>query len=585
MAHALHFPQLDRELRSSGSESLYACARRSGLRIVGACGGRGTCGTCLVRIVDGAGEKGKWVRACQLVPNSDCTLEVAPRSLAPVVRAEPGASAVRAGEPDPAVTGYDLAVPPAGLSDGRSDAERVRCALPVPVTSIDVAAARALPALLRDGDWSLRATLRAGEWIASAPRGAATLGLAVDLGTTNAAAFLLDLQSGVRLGSLGIENPQTAWGADLISRLTCASQDPAVAAELREAAVVAVNALAHDLCAACGVAPADIVDVAVCANTAMHHLLLGLPVRQLGRAPFVAAVSEALDLRARDLGIAVSPGAYVHTPPNAGGFVGGDHVTALLSTEPLWGAGGLALVMDIGTNTEISLIHGDRILSASCPSGPALEGGHISCGMRAAEGAIERVAYRGGRIEVEVIGGREPVGLCGSGVLDAVAALLEAGSLDRRGRLQLGHPAVGEGKGGRFAELASGVHLTQQDIRSVQLAKAAIRSAVGLLLRDAGLVATDIRRFVVAGAFGAYLDTASGVAVGLFPDLPLERFEQVGNAAGAGVQQLLVSLRARQRAADIAARCRCVPLGSRSEFQKAFFANIGFPATAAARAS
>src|SRR6185295_14319800 len=171
--------------------------------------------------------------------------------------------------------------------------------------------------------------------------------------------------------------------------------------ELREAAINALNALAHDLCQAVAATPADIVDVVVCGNTGMQHLLLGLPVSQLGRAPFVAAVSQGMDVKARELGLAVCPGANVHVAPNVGGFVGGDHITALLATQDLWAGDKTSLVMDIGTNTEISLIHDGQILSASCPSGPALEGGHISCGMRAAEGAIERIAVAQGRIEVD----------------------------------------------------------------------------------------------------------------------------------------------------------------------------------------
>src|SRR5450631_846232 len=214
-----------------------------------------------------------------------------------------------------------------------------------------------------------------------------------------------------------------------------ASQGPTNAAELRQAASTSINALAHDLCFSIGAATADIVDVAICCNTAMHHLLLGLSVRQLGRAPFVAAVRDAIDVKARELDLTVCPGAYVHLAPNIGGFVGSDHVTALLATEDYWRGGTTTLVMDIGTNTEISLIHRGDILSASCPSGPALEGGHISCGMRAAEGAIERVTIADGRLKIGAIGNRQPVGLCGSGVIDVMAALRQIGILDDGGRI------------------------------------------------------------------------------------------------------------------------------------------------------
>jgi len=590
-SHALRFPQFERLILAHPEETVFHCARRSGLRIIGACGGRGACGTCTVRIAEGlvehvngrtlrgraANQRALWVRSCQILPRADCTLEVEPRSLAPIVRAEVDAGMRDETLPlDPMVASFDIAVPPPTLSDPRSDAARIIRASPLPLTAIDLAAARDLPGLLRAADWSVRAHVRDGEAIGFTPTGRPTLGLAVDLGTTNVAGFLIDLSSGTRVASLGIENPQVAWGADVISRINHAIRDANVAEELRAAAVGAINALAHDLCHAMELQESDIVDLTVCGNTAMHHLLLGLPVRQLGRAPFVAALREALDVKARDLGIAIAPGAYLHAAPNVGGFVGGDHVAALLATEPLWETAAAALVMDIGTNTEMSLIHGGAIVTVSCPSGPALEGGHISCGMRAAGGAIERVAIAQDGIDVRVIGGTKAVGVCGSGVLDTVAALRGAGLLDGGGRLVAHHPNICEIDGKRAIMLAPEVHFTQADIRAVQLAKAAIRTGIELLLRIANLQESAIERVVIAGAFGSYIDVQSAVAVGLLPALPADRFSQVGNAAGLGVRQMLTSRKARARAHELAGRCRYVELSTRADFQKTFMHNIGF---------
>jgi uncharacterized 2Fe-2S/4Fe-4S cluster protein (DUF4445 family) len=584
----LHFPELDRDITGHAGETIYQSARRSGVRIIGACGGRGTCGTCRVQIVAGeideasdkrlpAERKTHWVRACQVMPKSNCTMEIASRSLAPVVRAEFDAG--EAGEIlplDAAVTSRDVKVSEATLADNLSDLDRVVRALELPLAAVDLGAARQLPTALRDGDWSLRAHVREGELIGFSPRGQATLGLAVDLGTTNVAGFLVDLTSGTRLASLGIENPQVAWGADVISRMNHAIQGPQGAAELRQAASTAINALAHDLCFSIGASTADIADVAICGNTAMHHLLLGLPVRQLGRAPFVAAVRDAMDVKARDLDLTACSGAYVHMAPNIGGFVGSDHVTALIATQVLWKGSATTLVIDIGTNTEISLIHRGDILSASCPSGPALEGGHISCGMRAAEGAIERVTVADGRIAIGVIGNRQPVGLCGSGVIDAIAALRQAGILNDGGRIVGAHADIAEVDGKHVAVLAPGVNFTQHDVRAVQLAKAAIRTGIELLLRDRGLAEDDIERVVIAGAFGAYIDVASAIVIGLLPALPLDRFSQVGNAAGVGVRQLLASRKTRAQARELALQCRYVELSTRGDFQKLFLHNIGF---------
>lgn len=602
VSHTLHFPELDRSITAQADESIFQSARRQGLRLVGACGGRGTCGTCVVRVVEGQVDatpvsavaesaaigpnpthsKKKWLRACQIHAHSDCSIEVAPRSLAPVVRAE----ADTTGVPemlalDASVHSHDITMPAATLSDNLSDADRVLRALGESNLTLDLKAAQTLSPLLRkqsnDESWSLRVRQRGQELIDFAPSASRTLGLAVDLGTTNAAAFLVDLETGARRASLGIENPQTAWGADLISRINNAVRSDTTREELRAAAVTAINALAHDLCHAVGASREQIVDAVVCGNTAMHHLLLGLPVVQLGRAPFVATARAAMNLKARELGLSIAPGAWVHVVANVGGFVGGDHVTALLATQNRWQGCRTALVMDIGTNTEISLIHAGRILSASCPSGPALEGGHISCGMRAAEGAIERVSLEEGRIAVRTIGNLAPVGLCGSGVLDALAVLRAANIVNARGRLAADHPDVQELNGQRVAVLAPGVHFSQDDVRAVQLAKAAIRTGVDMLLQDQGLHEQDIDRFIIAGAFGAYIDIASGIAIGLFPDLPLERFEQVGNAAGLGVRQMLASQSARARATELASTCEYVELSTRTEFQKTFLHHIGFP--------
>jgi uncharacterized 2Fe-2S/4Fe-4S cluster protein (DUF4445 family) len=594
IGHKVHFAHLESAITAHPGDTLFQSARRNGVRIVGACGGRGTCGTCSIHIVEGQVERAshavpgressdtrgapkKWQRACQLRALSDCTVEVAPRSLAAVVRAD--VAGAGGGEPlalEPVVRCRELSLTPATLADPAADTERLRRALPGQDLHLDLHAVRELPRLLRAGSWSLSVRLRGSELIGVASCGSPVLGLAVDLGTTNVAAFLIDLQSGRRVASLAIENPQTAWGADVISRVNHAVT-PSGGDELRQAAITGINALARDLCRAVDAATADIVDVVVCGNTAMQHLLLGLPVSQLGRAPFVAAVSQGMDVKARELGLAVCPGAYVHVASNVGGFVGGDHVTALLATQELWAGDKTSLVMDIGTNTEISLIHEGRILSASCPSGPALEGGHISCGMRAAEGAIERVSLAAdGSLTIKVIGNKTPVGLCGSGVLDVMAALHRGGMADDRGRLKVGHAAVSEHDGKRAARLADGVSFSQDDVRAVQLAKSAIRTGVELLLRESALQSTDIEQFIIAGAFGAYIDIESGIDTGLFPRLPAERFVQVGNAAGLGVQRMLASGQARAQAAKLAASCRYIELSTLAGFQKAFMQHIGF---------
>ena len=586
----VRFDNLDREARCAEGETIFQCARRAGVRIVGACGGRGVCGSCIVRVVSGdvairasnsdpaASRTKEWVRACLSRPSSDCVVEIAARSIAQVVRAEVAGEDVEI-TPDSVVRGREVILAPAALghSGSSADADRVLAALGNEGASrLDLFALRSLPTLLRDAGWRLQAIMRGDEMIDVRRAGDRNLGLAVDLGTTNCAGFLTELETGTRLASLGIENPQTGYGADLVSRVNHAVRSAAGARELQTAAVAAIVSIARDLCEAVSATTSDLLEVTVCGNTAMHHLLLGLPVSQLGRAPFVPAMCESIDIKARDLGLATAPGAYVHLLPNVGGYVGGDHVATLLATESRW-ISATSIVMDIGTNTEISLVHGGSITTVSCPSGPALEGGHIGAGMRAAEGAIERVRVREGGLGIEVIGGdAQAVGICGSGIVDALAAMIELGIVDRRGRISRNHAAVQEHGDDREVVLAPGVVVTQNDVRAVQLAKAAIRAGIDCLLREAGLKDDAIERVVIAGAFGAYIGLESAVRIGLLPDLPLERIEQVGNAAGVGVRMALASAALRDRARSLAGGCRYLELGSLPDFQRIFMRRIGF---------
>jgi uncharacterized 2Fe-2S/4Fe-4S cluster protein (DUF4445 family) len=314
----------------------------------------------------------------------------------------------------------------------------------------------------------------------------------------------------------------------------------------------------------------------VVGNTAMHHLFLGLPVSQLGRAPYVPAVADALDVKARDLSLMFSPGAYVHLLPNIAGFVGADHVAMLLATG-LWEEDRVMVGLDIGTNTEVALKTGDRLLTCSTASGPAFEGAHIRFGMRAATGAIERVRLVDSHVEYQTIGNAPPVGLCGSGILDAVAQLRLVGVLDERGKMTE-HPRTRWGEKGQefvLVEAAkSGVHqditISRADVGEIQLAKGAMRAGMRILLQEADLTEADLDGVVVAGAFGTYIDVDSAVTIGMFPPLPLDRFQQVGNAAGMGARMTLLSTAWRAKALEIAHRAEYVELTNDTNFANEF---------------
>jgi uncharacterized 2Fe-2S/4Fe-4S cluster protein (DUF4445 family) len=318
----------------------------------------------------------------------------------------------------------------------------------------------------------------------------------------------------------------------------------------------------------------------------MHHLMLKLPVRQLGMAPYKAVVIDSLTTHAAELGLRLAGGADVYFPPNIAGYVGGDHVAAILSAEVREEmAGGQTVVLvDIGTNTEISLATGGRLLSCSCASGPAFEGAHISQGMRAAPGAIEHVQIRDGVVYVQTVGGKPPEGICGSGILDSVAEMLCAGIIDRTGRIRAGYRGVIEEEPGREFLLVGAAHsgtgrdirVTRRDVSEVQLAKGAIRAGLEILLREAGIHHGDIDMCIVAGAFGTYIDIESAMRVGMFPQLPIERFRQVGNAAGIGAWQMLISEERRQMAEEIADQVEYVELTAVADFADVYVNALPF---------
>ncbi|GAG93933.1 unnamed protein product, partial [marine sediment metagenome] len=257
-------------------------------------------------------------------------------------------------------------------------------------SQVDIDVLHILSPQLRSWNWQCQATVRNDEVVALSPWPSHQLGLAIDLGTTKIAGYLVDLSHGRTLAAKGIMNPQISYGEDIVSRITTVTNSSAEGVQLQKLVVEALNELAVDLCAEVGANIEEIVEAVVVGNTAMHHLFLGLPVRQLAYSPFVPAVSQALDIKARDLGLHIASGAYVHVLPNIAGFVGADHVAMLLATEA-WQAKGLIVALDIGTNTEVSLVNNGEITTVSCASGPAFEGGHIKDGMRAASGAIERL--------------------------------------------------------------------------------------------------------------------------------------------------------------------------------------------------
>jgi uncharacterized 2Fe-2S/4Fe-4S cluster protein (DUF4445 family) len=530
--------------------SLLAAAQQAGIALLSVCGGAGLCDSCRVRVVRGtvsplssverdaleAEEVEEGYRlACQVKVAGDLTVDVPLESLGSEQRLQI--------EFDPQI---------------------------------------ADPRIARDPQIT-RTTRMA--WIEAR----AGLGLAVDIGTTKIAAYLVDLASGRTLSARGAMNPQIAYGEDVISRIAFADRTPDGARTLHDSVIGCLNDLADGLCSAARVSRSEIREAVLVGNTVMHHLAVNLAVATLGRSPYRPVVTEAMRVASRDIGLPLGEGATAYLPPNLAGYVGADHVamlSAIGAAEWMEDAGErpVRLAIDIGTNTEVSLSAAGRLLTCSCASGPAFEGAHISCGMRAAAGAIERVRVAGGRVCCQTIGGVAPIGICGSGVLDAVAELTAHGALDRHGGFRRGHPLIAVRDGRPVFRLASAdatghnrpLELTRQDVSEIQLAKAAIRTGIRMLVDRAGIQEQDLDEVIVAGAFGTYVDLASARRVGMVPDLPAARFRQVGNAAGAGARQMLVRPERRAAAEALAARVEHVDLTADRRFTDVFASALGF---------
>ena len=594
MTHTIDFEPIGRRGECHEGETLLDHARSLGVDLVNICGGVGSCGTCLVQVLEGkisdiedterdfiSDEKlaQGYRLACLAIPNSDCKVRVPAESLATVQRTQVEGHEIPVA-PDPMVRACNLQLEPPSLQDLRDDASRIASELVqkyrLEEPSFDHRVLKNISTILRENDWDINAVVRGNEVIELFPKDVYPLGVAVDLGTTKIAMYLLELETGKTLASRGLMNPQISYGEDIMTRMSAVQGKPAAAAHFQNLIVTAFNETMVDMCSEVGRDPAHIADMVVVGNTAMHHLFLGFPVDQLGKAPYVPAVSSALDIRARDLGISIAPGAYVHTLKNIAGYVGADHVAMLLGSG-MGGYSGNVLALDIGTNTEICLSHNGKMSSLSTASGPAFEGAHIKFGMRAAPGAIERFQIVNGEGKYQTIENIPPVGICGSGILDILAQLFDHDIVNQRGRMQQ-HPGVrGEGAAREFliAPLTDGgseVTFTQKDVEQLQLSKGAIRTGIDVLLSRQGLTPHDLDEVIIAGAFGTFLDVQSAITIGMLPSIPLDRVRQVGNAAGVGARQVLISREKRKEAIDLAARVEYVELAGYPDFMT-FYAN------------
>lgn len=598
--YSINFQPIGRRVSVVSGNSLLSAAQGAGINIASLCGGIGICDSCKIRLINGnlsettLEEKAIFTEkelqngyrlACQSYAQSDLIIDIPPESLTAPQRLQiEGQSQIV--QIDPSVIPIDLEIDEPTINDLRADTVRVIDALKkegvLSSISFNINTLEVMSHLLRNYKWHTTMAIRKGEVVSVLPSSTSLLGLAVDVGTTKLAVYLCDLNSGAILSKAGAMNPQTAFGEDVISRISYSNNVLDGRKLLQSRLIDTLNQIIQELILQPRnnnhiITRDQIVEAVVVGNTVMHHLFVGLPVLQLGLAPYVPAVSNSLEIDAYRIGLNIAPGAKIYLPPNIAGYVGADHIAMLLATG-IWSSPKTAIALDIGTNTEISLSYEGQLFSCSCASGPAFEGAHIQAGMRAAPGAIERVQVFRNELHTQTIDNVAPIGICGSGILDAIACMHRIGAVDHRGSFSHAHPSVKQNDHQHEFLLVdhsmSGngrdIVITRQDVNEIQLAKGAIRAGIEVLLEVAGISADEIEEFIIAGAFGTYINIPSAIEIGMFPELPLARFRQVGNAAGAGARQMLLSLNQRSLAEGIAKRVKYIELSTYPAFTHIF---------------
>ncbi len=594
------------EVRVPSGTPIFDAASWNGIAIDSTCGGHGTCKKCKVRILSGEVPissvdpraftteelRQGWRLACRAGARTDLVVEVPP------LQTRPKAALVGVGRHvilRPSVQKRHLVLDEPSMEDQRSDLQRVLDALEdlEPFASLEVL--RSLGGILRRSHFDVTAVVCDQELIALEPGDttARRFAIAFDLGTTTVVATLLDLESGQPLAVRSILNRQQPFGADVITRISATMMDDTAARSLLERAQETMAMLCDEVCAEAAVAPHEVYEITVCGNVTMMQLVLGIDPEPLSMAPFVVAAHELPPARAHDFGVTVHPRAPAFVFPSLGAYVGGDIVAGMLATG-LTRDRRLRLFIDVGTNSEIALGSAERVLACAAPAGPAFEAAQIRCGMRAAEGAIEGVRIDEDALVLDVIGDVEPVGMCGSGLVDAVSALVHCGLLDHSGRLIPDEDAaalmpalatrltkIGEERvfvlHWRGDDPASSVYLSQRDVRELQFAKASISTGWNILVRDLGVDPADISQVLLAGSFGAYLTPLSAIRIGLVPRLPLPRIVSAGNVAGEGAKIAALSLRERAEARSILREVEYVELSGRPDFNDLFIDQLAFP--------
>ena len=604
----LSFTPAERDVRVPPAVTVFDAASWNGIAIDSTCGGHGTCKKCKVKILDGTIpvspmdrrafpadqlEQG-WRLACLAAVHTDLKIEIPP------LTTRPKAATVGVGRQvilRPAIMKRYVELDEPTLSDQVPDVERLLAAIDDLELNVDLHALRRIPSVIRAANWKVTAVI-VDELLIDIEPGDTTEthhAIAFDLGTTTVVATLLDTATGTPLAVASMLNKQQPFGGDVITRISATMMDPDTLPRLTELAKDTLAELTGNVCAEAGIEPAQVYEMALAGNATMVALLLGIDPEPIGVAPFILSSRITPTVTAADLGVHIHPAAPAYVLPSLGAYVGGDIVAGALASG-MDRDKRLRLFIDVGTNCEIVLGDGERLLSTAAPAGPAFEGGQIRCGMRAADGAIEVVRITDDDVELGVIGDVNPIGLCGSGLVDAVSELVRVGLLDNSGRL-ISEEAAAEllpklvnrltqiekervfvlHWAGAEGDVSESTYISQRDVRELQFAKAAISTGWTLLLEEMGVAEEDVQQVLLAGSFGSYLTPASAIRIGLVPKLPVLRIVSAGNVAGEGAKMTLLSKAERAGAEALLKEVAYVELSDRKDFNDRFVDLLAFP--------
>ena len=597
------------EITASSGDNLLELLRQLNVLPETACGGKGTCGKCKVKIFSGKFEfdssstkkhlskkelKAGIVLACQTKLFSDLVVELEKSMDYNNFKTIPNELSFTS-KPNPSIKKVCLKLSPPSREDSQPDLERLLKMLPENLKIPNPDILSNLPEIMRQDDFTVTTIISDDHLLGIEARDTARnlCGIAFDIGTTTLMGALVDLNTGRTLKVLAMDNPQIAYGLDVISRVNYTLKNKEGILDLKHSLITALNQIIENLTYNQNMKKEQVYEITVVGNTIMTHLFLGFNPAYLAKSPFVPVFGELLKFSAKDLGLNINPGGLVVSLPNIAAFAGSDILGALVATRADKYKNGPVLLIDLGTNSEIALVNQDKILVCSAAAGPAFEGAHIKSGMRALPGAITDIYLEDG-LRVKVIGDIKPRGICGSGLINMVAKLLDSSLITKKGRFAdisvwSKYPDLKkhfhQTTNYDYLTISLGIQnsceediiLTQKDIRELQMAKGAIYTGINMLLREMGISFSELNKILLAGSFGNYVDPLNAIKIGLLPPVLPGKVVSVGNAAGSGAILALTSKKARSRFTALKNRVRYVELSRRLDFKKEFIKSLSFP--------